>query len=188
MYSIVLSDLHDYDRPTTGHVFYHGCIFWEYTFVQFKELFSCRFVQVEHFQGWDLKTFTKDGVYDLASLSVMDSMGFDNAASAVIQESCTFPRSAKEERWFTFKSIWCITTMNSIAKGIFTESATDRVGRLILSHQGITGAHDLLENRDCVFSDKFKSKHHIWRDESCQILDERIVSLVWIKLLSFTTA
>ena len=81
---IFLSDFHD-DAWPEGHVLNHGSEFGQDAFVDLEELLSSGLVKSEHFHGRDLEALLKNHIDDLASKPLLDDVGLDDSASAVVE-------------------------------------------------------------------------------------------------------
>ena len=60
---------------------------WEYSLVNFEELFSGWSVKSEHFHAGDFKTFTKNHVNNLSSKPLLNDVRLDDGTGAVVEDS-----------------------------------------------------------------------------------------------------
>ena len=84
MNHILLSDLQN-DAWASGHLFNHSDKLRENTFVNLEEFLGCWFVQRKHLHRRNFISFLEDHVDDLTGVTLLDGVGLDDAAGAIIE-------------------------------------------------------------------------------------------------------
>ena len=84
--SVFLSDFH-HNARARGHLLNHTNKLRQNTLVDFEELFGSRLVKSEHLHGRDFKSFLQNHVNNLSSKALLDNVGLNDSASAIIKGS-----------------------------------------------------------------------------------------------------
>lgn len=121
---VLLSDFEG-DAGAGGHVLHHADELWEHALVHLEEFFGRWSVEGEHFHGRNFEALLQYHVDDLAGEALLDDVGLDDAASAIIECGGGGEGLRKEELGLALEVGAVGTSVAGVFLAVSAEEGTD---------------------------------------------------------------